>query len=221
MMGMLTGGGCSRDPFNLALDGSPTPNLWTLSSVSSGGFGAGVCKFIGTTNGLTFGDLSGFVEPQDIAIDSSGNAWVTDGLATAPGGLFEISPNGAKGSLQGGDLNLPHGLAIDGSGLIFTGNLAGTGGGGAIAIFNPSTTGFITGTSGLTGSYMAGAAQVVMPAVILQEAESPTGLAIDESGDLWVANSNSLDLTEILGVATPVLTPLSAAMATGKPASRP
>jgi hypothetical protein len=42
---------------------------------------------------------------------------------------------------------------------------------------------------------------------------------IDGSGNLW--SNGSANLHEYIGIATPVLTPLSLAVKAGKPASRP
>jgi hypothetical protein len=203
--------GAACDSGELALDGSS--NLWTLST--------GICKLNSTTGDVIFSDLTGFLAPADIAIDSSGNGWLTDGNATGTTpGLYEFSPAGGKTALTGGGLDAPHGLAVDGSGLIFTGNAAATTG-GAIAIYNSAAAAFLTGTSGLTGSYVTGGTTENVLTSSPGSAAPATGLAVDGSGNLWVADGLSQDLTEIVGVATPVLTPLSAAVATGIPASRP
>jgi sugar lactone lactonase YvrE len=169
---------------------------------------------------VLFSDLTGFKLTADIAIDSSGNGWLSDAGATAPAGLYKISPAGAETALSGGGLNAPNGLAVDGAGLIFTGNSASTSG-GAIAIYNSATSAFLTGATGLTGSYVTEGTTEYVLTSMGTSAEPATGLAVDGSGDLWVANGSSQDLTEILGVATPVLTPLSAQIVVGKTASKP
>jgi hypothetical protein len=43
--------------------------------------------------------------------------------------------------------------------------------------------------------------------------------AIDSLGNLWISTSNSV--TELLGTATPVVTPISAAVASNTIATRP
>jgi hypothetical protein len=205
---------CDSAGYNLALDGSS--NLWALANNSTNG----VCEFSGTSDVVLFSDLTGFKLTADIAIDSSGNGWLSDAGATAPAGLYKISPAGAETALSGGGLNAPNGLAVDGAGLIFTGNSASTSG-GAIAIYNSATSAFLTGATGLTGSYVTEGTTEYVLTSMGTSAEPATGLAVDGSGDLWVANGSSQDLTEILGVATPVLTPLSAQIVVGKTASKP
>jgi streptogramin lyase len=41
---------------------------------------------------------------------------------------------------------------------------------------------------------------------------TPTGLAIDSSGNIWVTNTADSSLTEFVGAAAPVVTPLAAAV---------
>jgi hypothetical protein len=40
----------------------------------------------------------------------------------------------------------------------------------------------------------------------------PTSVAIDGSGDTWVANNGSNTISEFIGVATPVVTPIMAGL---------
>ena len=42
----------------------------------------------------------------------------------------------------------------------------------------------------------------------------PSALAIDPSGNIWVTDAISTSLTEYLGLASPVVTPLASAVAT-------
>ena len=49
----------------------------------------------------------------------------------------------------------------------------------------------------------------------------PHGIAIDGSGNVWVANQNSSILTEIVGAAAPVVTPIVTATRTSKLGLRP
>ena len=41
---------------------------------------------------------------------------------------------------------------------------------------------------------------------------TPTGLAIDNSGNVWVTNTGDSSLTEFVGAAAPVVTPLATAV---------
>jgi hypothetical protein len=44
---------------------------------------------------------------------------------------------------------------------------------------------------------------------------------VDGSGDIWVANSGSYKVTEFIGLATPVVTPLAVGVANATVATRP
>jgi hypothetical protein len=46
-------------------------------------------------------------------------------------------------------------------------------------------------------------------------------LAIDGAGNIWIQNSSTASLTEFVGVAAPVVTPLAAAVANHSIATRP
>jgi DNA-binding beta-propeller fold protein YncE len=51
--------------------------------------------------------------------------------------------------------------------------------------------------------------------------DAPQGIAIDGSGSIWVANQNSSILSEIVGAAAPVVTPIDTATRTSKLGQRP
>lgn len=53
--------------------------------------------------------------------------------------------------------------------------------------------------------------------------DAATGIAIDGSGDVWVVNgySTPVAVTELIGAATPVTTPLAYAVKTNAIATRP
>ena len=53
---------------------------------------------------------------------------------------------------------------------------------------------------------------------IPQRPFSPQGLKIDASGNLWVTGTNTTTqtVTELIGIAAPVTTPLSVAVSSGK-----
>jgi hypothetical protein len=46
-------------------------------------------------------------------------------------------------------------------------------------------------------------------------------LAIDGSGDVWMPISGGNNVIEMIGVATPVVTPMVTAAKTGRPAAKP
>jgi hypothetical protein len=53
--------------------------------------------------------------------------------------------------------------------------------------------------------------------------DGPQSLAVDSTGSVWVSNGLAYNVTQLVGVATPVVTPLAANLAGpyNAPASRP
>ena len=90
----------------------PVPTDWTLALNFTGG---------------------GLYSPQGIAIDASGNVWVTDfyssaGVNSGNGSVSElnVSGNPASGSpFTGGGLGNPSSIAIDASGNVWVANYTG------------------------------------------------------------------------------------------------
>jgi hypothetical protein len=178
-------------------------------------------------------------DPEGIAIDSVGNAWVAsnganNGVTSATNilgvtvytskynnttSMYEIGPSGGNigstgqsiTSYDGGNYGLKNstGVAIDGSGMLFFscpgtvhngGTTNGTPTNGTLSVFNSNTLNFVTGSNGITGTYVSSG--TVQPML------NPYFLAVDNAGNLWV-NTNTT-VVEYMGMATPVLTPISA-----------
>jgi secreted PhoX family phosphatase len=115
------------------------------------------------------------------------------------GSISEFTSSGqavsGAGGYSGGGVSGPYGIAIDGAGNVWTANNGGNG--NSISEFNPSGTA-ISGDNG----YVSGG--------LLE----PYGIAIDGSGNVWVASDNtSGPLTEFVGAATPVVTPIAEGVA--------
>jgi DNA-binding beta-propeller fold protein YncE len=88
----------------------------------------------------------------------------------------------------------PDTLAIDGAGRVWVGNFHT----GTVSEFS----GYNSATPGIPLSPAAGLGTDA-------QLGSPFALAIDESGNLWVSNSNAANtVTVFVGLATPVKTPL-------------
>jgi hypothetical protein len=146
-------------------DLSAVPNDFTIAIVISGGSG------------------SEFGYPEYVAIDASGNVWVTN---TTPyccewGAVSEFSNTGANiNNTQyfGFGMSYPMGIAIDATGNVWTANLGGSGYAGTISKL--SSTGAILNPTGISGSgYTAGGLTAGF------------GIAIDTSGNVWAGNSGS------------------------------
>jgi len=130
------------------------------------------------TIGLNF--PSGGSRPASIAIDGSGDIWVTN---TNDNSLAELNPNGAPvpGSpFTGSGLHNPTGIAIDASGNVWVADNRANG----ISEFDPS--GAPVSGSPFTGGGL----------------NDPYGIAIDTLGDVWATNLKSI--TELTSNGVPV-----------------
>jgi len=152
--------------------------------------------------GYTGGGLS---LPDGIAIDASGDAWVANAEGNS---VIKLSPSGSVLSgmtgYTGGGLNGPAVIAIDGAGSAWVmspdygiSEFSNTG-----VPLSPST-GYIPGVSGTTS------------------------IALDGSGDVWISDLRSplggtgASVIELIGAATPVVTPISVGVANNALGSRP
>jgi streptogramin lyase len=127
-------------------------------------------------------------EPAGIAIDGSGQVWVSDYGAST---VVELSPAGAilGQATETDGLNSPAGIAVDGNGNVWVANYRG------------ETLSEFAGSTAQAASPQAGYG-------LDAPLHEPFGLGIDASGNLWISNAGSSTLTEFLGAAAPVKTPL-------------
>jgi hypothetical protein len=200
-----TGGGISNDPVALAIDASG--NIWISDSITLGAlsefYATGASS--GTAESGTNGDTGGGLDdPWGLAVDGSGNVWLADSGTGAnrislfgAGGTAISSPTG----YTGGGLNIPEGIAIDGAGNVWVANRATTATSAPypdsdISEFNSSGTAISPSTG-----YQAGL-------------NLNLRIAIDGSGNVWVTNASLNSITEFVGAATPVVTPIVANLLT-------
>ena len=124
-----------------------------------------------------------------LAIDQSGGVWV----ANFQGSSVSRIVDGQATVLTGGGLNHPQGVAIDGAGRVWTASFDA-----------PALT-------ELAGEKDAQPGAVLSPAAGWGADGAVAGafaLAIDASGNIWVTGFNDNTLTETIGIAAPVRTPL-------------
>jgi hypothetical protein len=154
------------------------------------------------TNTITkvIGDGSSFTSyvvgsgPSGVAVDESGNAWSANyygnsvGLLTAAGQVV----TGSSG-ITGGGLSHPQGIAIDGAGTAWVANYRG-----------PSISELAAATTSTPGAVLSPTAGWGPDAQLLEA----FAIAVDPSGNLWTTNFGSNTLTEFVGMAAPVKTPL-------------
>ncbi len=133
--------------------------------------------------------------PSSLAIDQFGNVWVANYQGNS---ISEISSSGTILSpvpYTGGGINHPQGVAIDGAGNVWIGNFLG----------NSITK--LAGAAAITpGAALSPAAGLGSGAAL----SDAFALAVDASGNLWVSNAGNNTLTEFIGLAPPVKTPLLA-----------
>jgi len=177
-------------PVNAAIDASH--NVWVVNSAA-----ATVTKV--APDGSLFTSYTCCNGPSNLAIDRLGNVWVTNYYGNS---ISEISSAGivvSNGSYAGGGIDHPQGIAIDGAGNVW------------IASYR-SPAGV---SSALTE--LAGASNTAAPGTVLSPAAGlgldagllePFATAVDASGNLWISNFATSTLTEFIGVASPVHTPL-------------
>lgn len=137
----------------------------------------------------------GLVLPQGIAVDSVGVTWASSSYGqsvvgfTSNGELFTPASGFA-----GGGIDRPAALVLDGTGAVWVNNyyrnsishLVGANGDAHPGTpLSPDETGF-------TASSLS----------------RPYGLAIDGAGNVWISNSGNDTLTQFIGVADPVRTPV-------------
>jgi sugar lactone lactonase YvrE len=136
--------------------------------------------------------------PSGIAVDANDNVWVANYYGSSVG-LLSAAGNVISSGFTGNAVNHPQGVAIDGAGSAWIANyrapyitvLAGANATNPGAVLTPDT-GF-------------GKDAALLEAF---------GIAIDASGNVWVSNFGNNTLTEFVGLAVPVRTPLLGPVAT-------
>jgi hypothetical protein len=205
--GTFTGSGLST-PGPVAID--PSGDAW-IADLSSGAIvellPSGSPSSASGTTGFTGVGLS---TPTGIAIDHSGNVWVANSGGTN-GSVTEISKTGGliSAGYTNSALSNPRAIAIDGAGNVW---IAGAGSNSEIS---PTGT-FLSGSTGFPAADGNNGFSV------------GTGIAIDGSGDVWL-NYDPYDflygysyyMQEMVGAATPVVTPVSLAAKNNTLGTRP
>ncbi len=175
-------------PTSVALDGYG--NLFAAGSGSSTIFEMTTGGTIEAGAGYTGGGIS---SPAGIAVDGGDHVWAVNGNSTASE-IFGY--NGTADSGTGGysGINQASAISIAGDGSAWIGNCrsscSGSGSTAADNVVHLSSTGTVlSGSGGYQDSSLA----------------TPAATIIDPSGNLWIANTTGASLTEMIGVASPVI----------------
>jgi len=188
------------NPTAIALDS--TGNAYVLSPSSSALVeftstgAAGTNSAVGTAANLSY--------PFALAVDAAGTPWVVN-----QGNNSVVSVSGGHTGVQalGGGLSLPNGIALDGAGTVWVSNATGS-----ISAFTKTGTALSPSTGFQSGSTFANA------------------VAVDGSGAVWVSSCGTYctgsgtddgSVYQIVGAATPVVTPIALGAAHNTLATRP
>ena len=128
-----------------------------------------------------------------VATDQGDNVWIANYYGNS---VSEVNSCGTLvlNAATGGGLDHPQGIAVDGSGKVWVSNFLGN-----------SLSEISSSASSNAGTLLSPSSGFGTDASLLQ----PYSLAIDASGNIWISNFGKSTLTEFIGVATPVKTPLS------------
>ncbi len=193
--------GSANGPASLAVDGAG--NVWTTDSA-----GNAVTKIsnAGTpVNGSPFKN-NGLGSPFAIEFDATGGAFVANRTANSLTRFASTGTPPATTTITGLGLSGPVALAVDGQSAVWAANANS----GALSV--------LAGTAGIASSGTSGYAAASLA--------NPYKLAIDGSGNVWIANLGSAVagsglVTQLIGAASPVVTPLATAVHTNTIAQRP
>jgi len=197
---------------------------YTLSKIiSTGAMASGYPVSTGASN------------PSGIALDASGDAWVSNGSGT---GFIEVSSMGTASTADSGASNI-YASVFDSSGDLWAVNPVNN----SVIAYDINTSASLTGSpftgAGIqnpaalaldgagnvwvaNGAASGGISELSSTGTVLStsaftpeiEPLQSAGIAVDGSGNVWVSNSTG-DIAEFMGIAAPVNTPVAALYAPG------
>jgi hypothetical protein len=214
--------GANNGPLGVEIDG--LGNIWVADSAANttsngSGFLARYAPPTTAGNPYTMQTVSTGAAsyPFELAFDSANNVWVTE-----ENSVGKFSNTGTQLSVPNyvsAATNYPTSIVIDGLGRAFVSNdtTPDESTPGSLTVFSP--TGALISTANSMTGYLANN-------TIAYEPYAPTGLGIDASGNVWISGINNAPngygfVTELIGIAAPVVTPTSVASSTNKYGVRP
>ena len=119
--------------------------------------------------------------------------WIANYYGNSVSELTSSGTDLSKGGYTGGGVDHPQGIAIDGAGNVWVAN------------YRSSYLTELAGASAATpGAFLSPSSGLGGDANLLEA----YAIAVDASGNLWISNFGSNILTQFVGLASPVRTPL-------------
>ena len=147
-------------------------------------------------DGQTFTNFSCCNGSSGLAIDQLGNIWISNYYGNSVSRISSTGTVVANGTYTAnGTLSSPQATAIDGAGNVWVGNFHA---------------GYLTELAGASSTTPAPGQPLSPNAGWAPDAKlfGAYAIAIDPSGNLWVSNLYGASVTEFIGLAAPVKTPL-------------
>ena len=198
-----------NNPIGVAVDGAGNVYVGDsgdslIRKIASGGIVTTLAGTPGSGNANGTGSAARFYVPTGTAVDTGGNVYVADEFNDI---IRKITPGGAVSTLAGtpgstgssdgtgpaAQFNYPFGVAVDGSGNVYVTDS----GNDTIRKITPG--GAVTTVAGTPG--MAGSSNGTGAAALFN---TPIGIAVDGSGNLYVVEQGNFDVRKIApgGVVT-------------------
>lgn len=202
----LTNAGAAQGSSIINTNGLQNPVSVAISSVGDvwlaeqgNGDASGFNNAGGTLTNSPFLLVSSVPSPTGNAIDAAGNVWFTDQALSRVFKLDKVG-NGVSNPFSNNAFNSPHSIVIDGAGAAWVADL---GSNAIIALANNGTS-----LSGFNGYQVPGSGV-------------PDSIAVDGSGNVWYTTKSDNTLRQIIGAASPVVTPIAAGTANNTLGTRP
>ena len=198
----------NRISWGLAI--APSGAIWLGVSNSFPGIDqldiTGAIVFPSGTNPYN-GGYTGLQNPIGVAIDHGGNVWVANGGTVNGNPEYGIAKFSSSGALifPATSGYIPTAMGIDGLGHVFIAQQNNL-----MELDNDGSA--IEGNIGRTGSFSG---------YYDSSLNDPIGLAVDSSGNVWMANYFGDSITEFVGLGSPVVTPIAAGVANNTLGTRP
>jgi streptogramin lyase len=145
-----------------------------------------------TADGTSFTDYTVGGGPDGIAVDSQGNVWSANYRDNSVGLVSAGTVISGSGFTSSG-FDHPQGIAVDGAGDAWVASDRA-----------PGLTELAAASAATPGAILSPGAGWGSDAPMIES----FAVAIDASGNIWVAQSGTNTLTEFVGLAVPVQTPL-------------